>query len=158
MRIYSLFIALFMLLSGVLYAQTSGTITGTVKDDKTGEPLIGATVVLEGTNLGAATNTEGRYTINNIPTKTYKVKASFVGFITETKFNVVVRSAGNIELNFELEENVSENELPRCKQTGYQSSRICEDLCNSLYSFSTPCSRTYFDITFSSACLPTVLT
>lgn len=108
MRIYSLFIALFMLSNGVLYAQTSGTITGTVKDAKTGEPLIGATVVLEGTNLGAATNAEGRYTINNIPTKTYNVKASFVGFITETKFNVVVRSAGNIELNFELEENVSE--------------------------------------------------
>ncbi|WP_428235978.1 TonB-dependent receptor [Gracilimonas sp.] len=110
MRIYSLFIALFMLSSGVLYAQTSGTITGTVKDAKTGEPLIGATVILEGTSLGAATNAEGRYTINNIPTKTYNVKASFVGFITETKFNVVVRSAGNIELNFELEENVSELE------------------------------------------------
>ncbi|MCP9290917.1 TonB-dependent receptor [Gracilimonas sediminicola] len=108
MRIYSLFIALIMLSSGVLYAQTSGTITGTVKDAKTGEPLIGATIILEGTNLGAATNVEGRYTINNIPTKTYNVKASFVGFITETKFNVVVRSAGNIELNFELKENVSE--------------------------------------------------
>ncbi|WP_409029192.1 TonB-dependent receptor [Gracilimonas sediminicola] len=108
MRIYSLFIALIMLSSGVLYAQTSGTITGTVKDVKTGEPLIGATIILEGTNLGAATNAEGRYTINNIPTKTYNVKASFVGFITETKFNVVVRSAGNIELNFELKENVSE--------------------------------------------------
>ena len=90
------------------YGQSTGTITGTVTDAKTGETLIGATVIVEGTDLGAATNSEGRYTINNIPTKTYNVKASYVGFITETKFNVVIRSAGNIELNFELEEDVNE--------------------------------------------------
>jgi len=91
-----------------VYAQATGKLTGTVSDAKTGEPLIGATVILEGTELGDATDTNGRYTISNIPTKTYNVKASFVGFIPQSKFNVVVRSEGNIDLNFQLEENVNE--------------------------------------------------
>lgn len=89
-------------------AQSTGTITGTVTDAKTGETFIGATVILEGTELGDATNSEGRYTIDNIPTKTYNVKASYVGFVEQTKFNVVIRSEGNIDLNFQLEEQVSE--------------------------------------------------
>ncbi len=103
----SLFL-IFVLLSANGLAQTTGTITGHVTDAKTGEPLIGATVIIEGTDLGSATNIEGRYTINNIPTKTYNVKASFVGFIAQTRFNVVVRSEGNIDLNFNLQEDLQE--------------------------------------------------
>lgn len=99
---------LFLISTQVIFAQSTGTITGTVTNTKTGEPLIGATVIIEGTSLGAATNSEGRYTIDNIPTKTYNVKASYVGFLSQTKFNVVVRSEGNIDLNFTLEEQVSE--------------------------------------------------
>lgn len=113
MKLNRLFIILsFLVFHTSILAQTTGTITGTVKDAKTGEPLIGATVILEGTNLGSATNADGRFVINNIPTKTYNIKASFVGFIDQTKFNVVVRSEGNIDLNFELQEQVNElNEI-----------------------------------------------
>src|SRR6056297_2494446 len=103
-----LILIMFLGYSLPVHAQASGTLTGTVSDAKTGEPLIGATVILEGTELGDATDTNGRYTISNIPTKTYNVKASFVGFIPQTKFNVVVRSEGNIDLNFQLEEKVNE--------------------------------------------------
>ncbi|SMO79112.1 TonB-dependent receptor [Gracilimonas mengyeensis] len=98
----------FCIFTSPIFAQSTGTITGRVTDAKTGEPLIGATVVLEGTELGDATNPDGRFTIDDIPTKTYNVKASYVGFVTQTRFNVVVRSEGNIDLNFELEEQVSE--------------------------------------------------
>ncbi|HKK24250.1 MAG TPA: TonB-dependent receptor, partial [Gracilimonas sp.] len=109
MQFRSLFILIMFLgYSLPVYAQATGKLTGTVSDAKTGEPLIGATVILEGTELGDATDTNGRYTISNIPTKTYNVKASFVGFIPQSKFNVVVRSEGNIDLNFQLEENVNE--------------------------------------------------
>jgi len=106
-----LFIIILILSVGIqasLFAQSTGTITGKVTDAKTGEPLVGATVILEGTELGDATNSQGRYTINNIPPKTYNVKTSYVGFVSQTKFNVVIRSEGNIDLNFQLEEQVSE--------------------------------------------------
>ncbi|MEX2478198.1 MAG: TonB-dependent receptor [Gracilimonas sp.] len=105
-RLFIIFLCLGI--QGTLLAQSTGTITGKVTDSKTGEPLIGATIILEGTELGDATNSDGRYTINNIPTKTYNVKVSYVGFVEQTKFNVVVRSEGNIDLNFQLEEQVSE--------------------------------------------------
>lgn len=105
-RLFIIFLCLGI--QGTLLAQSTGTITGKVTDSKTGEPLIGATVILEGTELGDATNSDGRYTINNIPTKTYNVKVSYVGFVEQTKFNVVVRSEGNIDLNFQLEKQVSE--------------------------------------------------
>lgn len=53
-RIISLFIT-FILFTLNIYAQ-EGILTGAVTDAQTGEVLIGATILLEGTTLGAATN------------------------------------------------------------------------------------------------------
>jgi hypothetical protein len=61
-------------------AGTNGKIAGTVKDKKTGEPLIGCNVVLEGTTMGAATDLDGRYTILNIPPGTYVINVTLVGY------------------------------------------------------------------------------
>ncbi len=88
-------------------AQT-GTLTGVVTDAKTGEPLIGATVILEGTSIGDATDENGRYTITRIPTKSYNIVYSFVGYTPVTKFNVVIRSEGNPDLNVSLEEDAQQ--------------------------------------------------
>ncbi|MBP9122050.1 MAG: carboxypeptidase-like regulatory domain-containing protein, partial [Ignavibacteriaceae bacterium] len=55
----------FLLLSYPLFAQT-GKMTGVVKDQKTGETLIGATIIIEGTKLGAKTDFEGYFVILNI--------------------------------------------------------------------------------------------
>lgn len=87
------------------YAQTTGDLRGNLTDAKTGEPLVGATVRLEGTNLGAITDLEGKYLIKNIPPKSYNIVASFIGYNTTTKFNVVIRSEGNPDLNFKVEES-----------------------------------------------------
>ena len=43
------------------------SITGTVRDSTNKSPLIGANVIVKGTSLGAATNTDGRYTIDQLP-------------------------------------------------------------------------------------------
>ena len=82
-------------------AQT-GTLTGTIKSAKTGATVIGASVQLEGTTLVGKTNINGVYTIENIPTKTYNIICSSIGFEKETRFGVVVRSEGNADLDFEL--------------------------------------------------------
>ena len=89
-------------------AQSTGSIAGVVTDAKTGEPLIGATVILEGTNLGDATDRDGRYRISNIPANSYNIIASYVGFVSQTKFNLVIRSEGNADVNFQLNEDVNE--------------------------------------------------
>jgi len=86
-------------------AQVTGTLTGYVKNEKTDEPLIGATVRVDSTQYGALTDSNGFYRISNIPTQAYNVTASYLGFTPITKFNVIVRSQGNIDLNFNLQEN-----------------------------------------------------
>ncbi len=58
----------------------NGSISGFVSDDATKEILIGATVMLEGTRLGAITNKNGFFSISNIPPGRYKLVASFVGY------------------------------------------------------------------------------
>ncbi|MEL7002964.1 MAG: TonB-dependent receptor, partial [Bacteroidota bacterium] len=91
-------------------AQNTAKLSGIIKDAKTEEPLIGATIKLVDTNIGAVTDFNGFYTIENITPKTYAVEVSYIGYKAVTKYNIVVRSGGNPDLNFDLEEDVSELE------------------------------------------------
>src|SRR3972149_3018371 len=63
-----------------LWSGTTGKITGTVTDKKTGEPLPGANIVVLETTLGTTTDLDGRYTILEVPPGTYDVQISFVGY------------------------------------------------------------------------------
>lgn len=56
-------------------------VTGTVTD-KTGEPLIGVTVKIEGTNTGTATDIDGNYRLDNALGK--KLQFSYIGYVTQT--------------------------------------------------------------------------
>ena len=88
--------------------QGQGSLSGTVTDAKTGETIPGATIQILGSPLGAVTNEQGFYRIDNIPTRTHSVQASFVGYETVVKYNVVVRSGGTPDLNFKLKEAINE--------------------------------------------------
>jgi len=61
-------------------AQGSGQIRGTISDATTGDVLIGANVTLTGTSLGSATNIDGKYIINAVPSGTYTAKISYIGY------------------------------------------------------------------------------
>ena len=89
------------------FAGTTGKIAGTVKDKKTGEPLIGANIRLEGTSYGAATNVDGNYFIINLPPGIYTVVASMVGYTTERIENVRV----SIDLTTTIDVALSETVL-----------------------------------------------
>lgn len=60
-------------------AGTAPTISGTVTDARTGEPLIGANVHLEGTLIGTVTDTTGRFTLTGIPAGTHRLRVGFIG-------------------------------------------------------------------------------
>ncbi len=80
----------------------SGKIKGKVVDAGSGEPLVGANVVVVGTSMGAATNVQGEYTILNIPAGTYTLKTSYVGFQAFTMSNVRVNEDLTTDANFQL--------------------------------------------------------
>ncbi len=88
----------------------SGKISGTVVDSTTNEPLVGANVMIIGTNMGAATDINGNYFIINVPSGTYSLSASEVGYIKVVQENVVVNIDRTTTINFNLKTAVYEGE------------------------------------------------
>lgn len=74
------FLLLLFITSQFIYAGTTGKLSGSAKDSQTGEPLVGANVIIVGTDFGAATNVEGNFVILNIPPGNYSVKISYIGY------------------------------------------------------------------------------
>lgn len=95
---------LFLLFAANAFAQ-GGSITGVVTDVSTGEPLIGATVLLKGTQKGGVTNIDGQYSIKNVSDGNYTVTVSFVGFVTLEKEVTVINGQG--VLDFALEAGIT---------------------------------------------------
>ena len=84
----ALFLGVFalLLLSGsAAFAQVTGKVIGTTTDLDTGQPLVGAQVVVEGTNLGNVTNEDGYYFINNVPVGVQALTAQYLGYQTTTQ-------------------------------------------------------------------------
>lgn len=87
----------------------SGRITGVVVDGSTGQPLIGAAVVLTGTTTGVSTNLDGEFTLNRLSQDTYSITISYVSFETLTIKDIEVGKSDRVHLEVVLHE--SENEL-----------------------------------------------
>ena len=92
------FISAFVFTSFV-FAQS--TIEGTVSDGS-GNPLVGANVIVEGTSLGAATDVDGVYMIN-VPEGNFRVVviASYIGYKSSSS-SVDVPVGGSVNLSFSL--------------------------------------------------------
>lgn len=88
------------LVPGLMFA--SGKIKGKVVDAGSGEPLVGANVVVVGTSMGAATNVSGEYTILNVPAGTYQLKTTYVGYQAITISNIRVNNDLTSEASFQL--------------------------------------------------------
>ena len=93
----------FLLLTGIVLASTTGKLKGKVTDQQTGEPLIGANVLMVGTSFGAATNINGEYTIGNLEPGSYEVRFSYIGYQTKTISNVRINTDLTTELNMQIE-------------------------------------------------------
>jgi len=84
----SVFFTLF--LSVTAYSQTTGSISGTVVDEKN-QPLIGAIVkIVEKAGLGAETDANGEFIILNVDVGTYTAQISYVGYTTKTVSDIKV--------------------------------------------------------------------
>lgn len=77
-KIYLAFAAIFV--SAMAFSQ--GTITGTVVDGDSGEPLPGATVMVKGTANGTTTDFDGNYSID-VDKASGFLKISYIGFTTK---------------------------------------------------------------------------
>ena len=75
---------LLLFIAGFLMTVTSFaqmTVSGNVSDE-TGEPVIGASVIIVGTNTGTVTDFDGNYSISNVNSDA-SLKVSYIGYKTE---------------------------------------------------------------------------
>ena len=96
-------IMLNLVLNPVTYSDDtlSGSICGTVSDIR-GNPLIGATVMIVGTSMGAMTNANGAYIISEIPCGTYSLQANMVGLTASLVEGISITSGESTSAEFIL--------------------------------------------------------
>ncbi|MCU0649331.1 MAG: TonB-dependent receptor [Gemmatimonadaceae bacterium] len=88
---------------GPLVAQSgTGRIVGVITDASR-QPLAGATVAVEGTRLGATSESDGRYVIRSVAAGTYTVRVTRLGAKPATVANVVVTAGADATANATLE-------------------------------------------------------
>lgn len=108
-------LALFILLTGLIFPQPvaeqgKGRIVGSVVDFVTRQPLIGANVLIIGTTIGAATDINGNFRIENLDPNTYQLRASVIGYEPQTKTDVVVSPGRLTQIAFTLSAQIIEFE------------------------------------------------
>lgn len=100
-----LFFTLIILsMNNLLMAQNTGTINGRITDESRA-PIPFANVVLIGTTMGAASDVNGFYTINNVPAGDYLIRASAVGFKTVTVAITITEGQTAVQ-NFTLSSDI----------------------------------------------------
>ena len=86
------------LLFGVISLVAQKRVTGTVTDSN-GEPLIGVTVKVDGTQMGVATDEKGNFVLPNVPASAKTLSVSYLGMKTQK-----VKVAGNVKVALEYDE------------------------------------------------------
>ena len=94
---------LFLFIAGNIFAGTTGKITGTIIEKVSGEPIVGANILIVGTSHGAAADLDGNYVILNIPPGTYDVKISSIGYKSVLVENVKIVVDRTTEISMALE-------------------------------------------------------
>ena len=100
-RIFLAILSCMLWLTG--FAQNA--ITGIVKD-VTGEPLIGVSVMIKGSNSGTVTDMDGRFNLQSVPSSA-QLQFSYIGYLTQT---VKVGNSTNFNITLS-EDNASLDEV-----------------------------------------------
>lgn len=111
-----------LLLAGAPAAAQTGTVKGTVTDAETGEPLPGANVVLQDTDKGTATESNGQFVLKEIASGEYTLRASLVGYKTVTR-DVTVKDRSTTQVNLKMAQKAVELEglTVTGQQDGYKT-------------------------------------
>jgi hypothetical protein len=94
-------VLLFLLLVGSVSASPTGVLIGSVRDAMTGEPLVGASVVINGTEYCNATDLKGHYAIVTLPEMAGRATAGYIGY-DDTSASFVTTAACTTHLDFGL--------------------------------------------------------
>lgn len=80
MRSSLYYVILFSLLGSYFASAQTGTIRGNIYDQESGEPILFANIRLSGTSIGTNSDDNGFFSLNDIPTGTYSLVATYLGY------------------------------------------------------------------------------
>jgi len=98
-----------LIVPAALAGQQTGTVTGSVTDAMSMQPLAGAQVSIEGTNRGALSTAEGRFVMLNVPAGTYTIRVQLLGYGAGEQ-TATVTAGGTVSVDFELTQQAIEVE------------------------------------------------
>jgi hypothetical protein len=108
-RIISTTLIIAMLTTLAFSQNLRQTVRGTINDNDSKLPLIGATVIIIGTNplIGTTTDVNGIFRFDNIPIGRIAVKTSYLGYDPKTISDIVVNSGKEVVLDLTMQESVT---------------------------------------------------
>ncbi|UCE07338.1 MAG: TonB-dependent receptor [bacterium] len=131
-RIFIFLLSLVIFPVKLILAQSNndyGDLTGTISDVSTGNPLPGANIILMRTLMGASSDLNGNFIVNKIPAGNYNIKATMMGYKSETA-SVSIRSGEQTNIEFRLQETVIES--PTLVVTASKKAQSFQDVPNSV--------------------------
>jgi len=99
--------SLLLSLSQAVYAQRTGSVTGTITDKNLQSPLSNVTIELPESRQQTISDSAGQFRITGISPKTYTVRISSAGYTSVTLYNIIITSGNELNLNIQLEPAVT---------------------------------------------------
>ena len=106
---YLSLVLVFTSFSYILNAQ-NGIIKGSIKDKLTNDAIIGANVLLVGSDSGTSSDIAGNYELSGLKPGIYNIQVSYIGYETYSLYEIEVQGIRPTILNFELSENTKQLE------------------------------------------------
>ena len=99
----NLFLLLFLLFNTLIFGQqTTQKITGLVQDKQTKQVLVGASIVVNNTNLGTLSDENGAFVLEKVPIGRVSLKCQFIGYQPLAFDDIILTSTKSVYLDIEL--------------------------------------------------------
>ena len=103
----------------------AATLSGFVTDQSNGESLPFANIALKGTPLGAVSNDNGYYAINNIPAGTYTMVVTYIGYATY-RDSLTLQATENRRFDFSIAPKTLQAEVTIIEADRYREERLAQ--------------------------------
>jgi len=133
----SIFLLISLILVSIIISESAtaqeGSVSGRIRDASTGEGLIGASILIQGTTKGAITNLDGDYFLNNVQKGNYNLVISYVSYEQQIQ-KIEIKDKENVVLDIML--NPSSTELGEVKVTANRRTDTEMSMINTIRSAS----------------------